>query len=100
MSSTAVFLWLCKINLGVMTLPKLYAVVILKEVASPNQNPYKCVPRTWLQFQTADDVIIPYPTAEELPISIDHIINYAPPLTRWPSHPARFVCDLGEYLSN
>nr|ACE75413.1 hypothetical protein GIP_L8_0270 [Glyptapanteles indiensis] len=80
-----------------MTLPKRFAVVKLKEVSNSSQNPYKCVPKTWLKFGNSDDVMLPYPTAEKLPLSINLIINYASPLVSWPSHAATYVCELDTY---
>ncbi|KAH0547140.1 hypothetical protein KQX54_017239 [Cotesia glomerata] len=77
-----------------MTLPKKFAVVQFYEVSNLGQNPYKSVPKIWLEFGNSDDVFLHYPTAEELPFSIDRIINYASPLLSWPIHAATFVCEL------
>lgn len=98
MSSVAVLLLSSKLGLT-MTLPKKFAVVKLKEVSESSQNPYKCVPKTWLKFGNLNDVMLPYPTAEELPLSINLIIDYASPLITWPSYEATYVCELGEWYT-
>nr|CCB96410.1 hypothetical protein BV9-4 [Bracoviriform congregatae] len=97
MCSVAVFLLLDRLGFSKMTLPKKFAVVQFYEVSNLGQNPYKSVPKTWLEFGNSDDVFLRYPTAEELPFSIDRIINYAPPSLSWPRHAATFVCELDTY---
>ena len=96
MTSVAVLLFSEKLGLIRMILSKKFAIVELERVSKPDQNPYKIVPKTWLKFRGLDDVILPYPTAEELPLSLDLIINYAAPSLRWPSHAATFICELGK----
>lgn len=96
MCSVAVFLMSDRLGLSKMTLPKKFAVVKFYGISNLGQNPYKCVPKTWLEYGNSDDVFLPYPTAEELPSSIDRIINYASPLLSWPRHTATFICELGE----
>ncbi|AGO14384.1 hypothetical protein CsmBV28.1 [Diolcogaster facetosa bracovirus] len=80
-----------------MVLPKKFAVVKFYDISNLGQNPYKCVPKTWLEYGNSDDVFLRYPTAEELPFSIDRMINYESPLLTWLRHPATFICELDTY---
>lgn len=86
-----------QLSVLIMT-PQKFVVVKLSEALEPGKNPYVVVPSFWVKINDDDSVVVPYPSADQLPAGFERIINCQPALAEWKEYSGAVEREAGESL--